>query len=328
MENVKIRNIEVYHGKNVVDNDYYIEHFKKQGKDVKKFLEETMGRKYRYEIDRETENALTMAIESSSKVLKKSNLTGQDLDMIVYSGMLSEYVSPTSALIIHSVIKGKKECFCHDMNANCIGMTYALDLVNRYISSNPEINRVLLVGSDYITPQVSPESEECFGQYGDVSCALILERTEEDCKLIDTKVSVNSDFIDYVRFPKCGFAHIYDVPKEEIYVMWKSFGRWWIDGAIENINSMLDKSNLSINDISMFCFSQIAYKNIVTLREKMGIAEEKSIYVADTYGYTGTTSPFIAFYEGIRNGQIKRGDYVVFCTVAAGSTYISLLLKY
>ena len=48
----------------------------------------------------------------------------------------------------------------------------------------------------------------------------------------------------------------------------------------------------------------------------------------DTYGYTGTTSPFIAFYEGIRNGQVKRGDYVVFCTVAAGSTHISLLLKY
>ena len=109
---------------------------------------------------------------------------------------------------------------------------------------------------------------------------IILERTDEDCKLIDTKVSVNSDFIDYVRFPKCGFAHIYDAPKEEIYVMWKSFGRWWIDGAIENINSMLDKSNLSINDVSMFCFSQIAYKNIVTLREKMGISEEKSIYVA------------------------------------------------
>lgn len=323
-----MRDIEVYHGRNIVNNDYYIEHFKKQGKDVKKFFEETLGRKYRYEINRESENALTMAIEVSHKVLKKSNYTGKDIDMIVYSGMLSEYVSPTSALIIHSAINGKKECFCHDMNVNCIGMTYALDLVNRYISTNPQINRVLLVGSDYLTPQVSPENEECYGQYGDVSCAVILERTEEDCKLIDTKVTVNNDFIDYVRFPKCGFAHIYDAPKEEMYVKWKSFGTWWIDGAIENINSILDKSKLSIEDISMFCFSQIAYKNIVTLREKIGISEEKSLYVGDTYGYTGTTSPFLVFYEGIKTGNIKRGDYVVFCTVAAGSTHITSLIKY
>ncbi|NSB43266.1 3-oxoacyl-[acyl-carrier-protein] synthase-3 [Clostridium saccharoperbutylacetonicum] len=328
MENVKVRDIEVYHGRNIVSNDYYIEHFKKQGKDVKKFFEETLGRKYRYEINRESENALTMAIEVSHKVLKKSNCTGKDIDMIVYSGMLSEYVSPTSALIIHSAINGKKECFCHDMNVNCIGMTYALDLVNRYISTNPQINRVLLVGSDYLTPQVSPENEECYGQYGDVSCAVILERTEEDCKLIDTKVSVNNDFIDYVRFPKCGFAHIYDAPKEEMYVKWKSFGTWWIDGAIENINSILDNSKLSIEDISMFCFSQIAYKNIVTLREKIGISEEKSLYVGDTYGYTGTTSPFLVFYEGIKTGRIKRGNYVVFCTVAAGSTHITSLIKY
>ncbi|ADL50657.1 3-oxoacyl-ACP synthase III family protein [Clostridium cellulovorans] len=328
MENVKIREIEVYHGKNIVDNEYYIEHFKKQGKDIKKFFEETMGRRNRYEINRDTENALTMAIQSSQAVLEKSKLTGKDIDMIVYSGMLAEYVSPTSALFIHNAIKGKEECFCHDMNGNCIGMTYALDLVFRYMSSNPQINRLLLVGSDYLTPQVSPENEECYGQYGDVACALILERTDEDCKLIDTKISVNTDFIDYVRFPKCGFSHIYDTPKEDVYVDWKSFGTWWIDGAVENINSMLDKSNLAINDISMFCFSQIAYKNVATLREKLGIGTEKALYVADTYGYTGTTSPFLVFYEGIKNGQVKRGDYVVFCTVAAGSTHISLLLKY
>lgn len=112
------------------------------------------------------------------------------------------------------------------------------------------------------------------------------------------------------------------------YVKWKPFGAWWIDGAIENINSILGKNNLCINDISMFCFSQITIRNIVTFRKKMGIPEEKSIYIGDTYGYTGATSPFIALYEGIKNGQVKHGDYVVLCTVAAGSAHISLLLKY
>lgn len=328
MKNVKIRDIEVYHGKNIVGNDYYIEHFKKQGKDIKKFFEEVLGRKYRYEIDREKENSLTMAIEACCAVLKKSKLTGKDIDMIIYTGVLPEYTSPTSALIIHSVIKGKQECFCHDMNGNCIGMTYALDLASRYISTNSQINKVLLVGSDYITPQVSPEDDGCYGQYGDASCALILERTDEDCKILDTKIAVNNEYIDYVRFPKCGFAHIYDAAKEDMYVKWKPFGAWWIDGAIENINSMLHKNNLGIDDVSMFCFSQIAIKNITIFREKMGIPEEKSIYIGDTYGYTGTTSPFIALYEGIKNGQVKRGGYVVLCTVAAGSVHISLLLKY
>ncbi|MBE6050103.1 MAG: 3-oxoacyl-ACP synthase [Clostridium sp.] len=328
MENIRIKGIEIYHGKKVVENEYYIEHFKKQGKDIKNFLEETMGKKYRYEIDDKTENSLTMAIESSCKVLKKTNLNGKDIDMIVFSGMLSEYGSPTSALIIHSEIGGKEECYCHDMNGNCIGMTYALDFINRYISSNPRVNKVLLVGSDLLRIQVSPNDSSGYGQYGDVSCALILERTDKDSKLIDSRISVNTEFINYVRFPKCGFSNIYDAKKEDIYVDWKPFGAWWIDGAIKNINLMLSENNLTYDDISMFCFSQIAKKNILHFREQMGIPEEKSLYVADKYGYTGTTSPFLVLYEGIKNGQIKRGDYLIFSTVAAGSTHITVLLKY
>lgn len=328
MENIRIRNIEIYHGKKVVGNDYYIEHFRKQGKDIKHFMEETMQRKYRYEIDEKIENSLTMAIESSRKVLKEANLNGKDIDMIVFSGMLSEYGSPTSALLIHSEIGGKEECFCHDINGNCIGMTYALDFVNRYMSSNPRVNRALLVGSDLLRIQVSPNDSSGYGQYGDASCALILEKRKEDSKLIDSRISVNTEFINFVRFPKCGFSHIYDAKKEDIYVDWKPFGAWWIDGAIKNIKELLSQNNLTTNDISMFCFSQIAKKNILHFREELGLPEEKSLYLADKYGYTGTTSPFLVLYEGIKSGQIKRGDYLIFSTVAAGSTHITLLLKY
>lgn len=47
MNNIKIRDIEVYHGSKVIDNSYYIEHFKKLGKDIKHFLEDITGREKR-----------------------------------------------------------------------------------------------------------------------------------------------------------------------------------------------------------------------------------------------------------------------------------------
>lgn len=328
MKNIKIKNIEVYHGSKIVGNDYYIDHFKKRGKDVRHLIEDVMGRKNRYLLESSEENSITMAITASKKVLEKSNLCGKDIDMIIFSSVLPEYVAPTAALIIHNAIGGKEECFCHDMNVNCIGMTYALDLAYRYLSTNLQISRVLLVGSDYLNPQCSSEDEYCYGQYGDASCAVIIEKTNEHCNLIDTKVTTNSVAIDDVRFPGCGFSNIYDTPKEQVFVKWSSSDTSWLDKAVENMNSILDKNNLTINDISMFCFSQLAYKNITYLREKMNIEEEKSIYIGDIYGYTGTTSPFIALYEAISKGQVKRGDYVMFWTVAAGSIHISLLLKY
>jgi 3-oxoacyl-[acyl-carrier-protein] synthase-3 len=44
MYKLAIRGIEVYHGSKVVDNSYYIEHFKARGKDVEHFLRDVVGR--------------------------------------------------------------------------------------------------------------------------------------------------------------------------------------------------------------------------------------------------------------------------------------------
>lgn len=328
MNNIKIREIEVYHGSRIVDNSYYIEHFKKLGKDIKHFLEDVTGRKKRYLLADKNENSLTMAINASKKVLQKSNLNGDAIDMIIYSSVLPEFVSPPSSIIIHNHIKGKSSCFCHDMNVNCAGMIYALDLAGRYMSSNNHVNKVLIVGSDYLTPQTDPDNELCNGQYGDAACAIILEKTSGDSKLIDTKVTVDSSAMDNIVFPRCGFSNMYDAHKEDLWAKWVPFKASWLDSAIENINLLLSENNLTISDISHFCLSQFCYSNIEYIREHLNISPDKSIFVGDTYGYTGTSSPFIVFYEALKQGKIKRGDYVILWTVGAGTLHIASLIKY
>ena len=60
----------------------------------------------------------------------------------------------------------------------------------------------------------------------------------------------------------------------------------------------------------------------------LNISESNSLYIGDAYGYTGTSSPFIVLYEAIKNNKVKRGDYIMFWTIAAGTSHIALLLKY
>ena len=329
MRKIKIRERAVSHGKNIVNNEFYLKHFEKQGKDVKHFFEDVMGRNLRYEIDKDTETALTLAKKAVKDSVENSGISGKDIDMIIYAGTLPEYSTPISALFVHDAIEGKKECFCHDMNVNCLGMTYAFDMASKYIDSDSNINRVLIVGSDILTVGVSPENEGNYGQFGDVACAVIVEETEEESRLIDTKVGVDTTYIDKSKFPKCGFSHAFeDLPKEEMYAEWQPAPPWWIDGISDNIKAMLSDKNISIDDVSMFCFTQIAYNNILKFRKRLSIPEEKSIFIADSYGYTGTSSPFVALYEAIKRGKVKRGDYVFLATAAAGGIHITELIKY
>jgi 3-oxoacyl-[acyl-carrier-protein] synthase-3 len=287
-----------------------------------------MGRKNRYLVESPEENSLTMAIAASKRVLEKSNLSGKDIDMIIFSSVLPEYVSPPSSFILHSAISGKENCSCHDMNVNCIGMTYALNLISGYMNSDSNIKNVLLVGSDFLTPQVDPKNELCYGEYGDAACAIILEKTSRDCGVIDCLISTQTIAIDEIRFPRCGFSNMYDAPKENIFAKWDSYQNHWFDSVINNMNSILENHNISVDNISMFCFSQFSYSNLINIRKAMNISESKSLYVGDTYGYTGTSSPFIVLYEAIKKNKVKRGDYIMFWTIASGTSHIALLFKY
>lgn len=48
----------------------------------------------------------------------------------------------------------------------------------------------------------------------------------------------------------------------------------------------------------------------------------------DEFGYTGTTSPMLAYARSIEENELQIGDYVVFWTVGAGTTCATVLYKY
>lgn len=329
MLKIKIKDISVCHGGKVVDNDTYIEHFKERGKDIEHFLHDVIGRDKRYLFDSEDDNSLSFAISAAKKVLNKSGYTGDDMDMIVFSSQLPEYIAPPSCMHIHEAIGGKSECVCYDINVNCAGMTVSLEHVSKYMSVSQNVKRALIVGCDYINLTVNPESEYTYGHYGDASCAIILEKTEEECGLIDSLYDVKSLEHNNILFPGCGFSKLFKVDdKEELKLRWTPFESNVPKTATDSIIKILNRNNLDVGEIRMFCLSQYVLRNIEEIRKVLGIDESKSIYIGDEYGYTGTSSPFIAFYEAIERGLIKRGDKIVFWTVGAGAENITVLYQY
>lgn len=327
---VSISGIAVYHPEKVLTNEYFIEHFKKKGKEVKHLLEDVYGRERRYVIDKNSEkreDTLTMQIEAAKMVLEKCSLEGKDMDMIVCASQVPEYVVPASSMYVHREIKGKKDSFCYDINANCTGMLLALENMYRYMESNQAIKKVLIVGGEYTSQVQNPENEMGYGVFGDAACAIILERTERNVGLLDSEFFVDDRFCDAMVFPACGMSRIYDVGKSGLYSTLGSVDCGMGEVALR-IRNMLERNNLKIEDISAFCFSQFVKRNVEFLRKELEIPEEISPYVGDEYGYTGVTSPFIAFNQALEQGKIKRGDYVLFWTIGSGVQHIIMLMKY
>ncbi|UFU00764.1 ketoacyl-ACP synthase III [Radiobacillus kanasensis] len=329
MSNVRIKGVDIYHPNHAIDNDHFLEHFSSKGKDIKRFLEH-MGRKSRYIIDNDHENGLTMGIEAAKRVLKKLNLSGKDIDMIVFSTQVPETTFPANAMFLHDAIGADHDTIILDSNANCAGMTVAVEQACHYMKSNQHVQTTLVVGSDYNSLISNPEDEITYSNYGDASAAVVLEKTEEDCGFIDALYFTDSVNRDKILYPGNGLTNLMqNATDENKYIKWLPFdGNIALPPTYDMIERLLERNHLETKDIKAYCFSQFSLANILKIQDNFSLEDRQIVYIGDTFGYTGTSSPFIALHAGIESGQVKRGDHVLFWTIGAGYQLIAMLFKY
>ncbi|MEK4732748.1 ketoacyl-ACP synthase III [Paenibacillus sp. FSL L8-0641] len=328
MSHIKIKALGVYHPSHSLDNEYYVRHFDERGKDIRRFMEH-MGRRQRYIIDDPNENGLTMGIAAAQKALEQAGMTGRDVDMIVFSTQVPESLFPMNALFVHHAIGARHDVAVMDSNANCAGMTVAVDQASRSMLSNPDVRTALIIGSDYNSLISGPEDEITYANYGDAACAVILERTEEDTGFIDSMYFTDPVNIDKILYPAQGLAATLQRNAPGKYIQWLPFdANMALPPTFDLLERILKKNGLSPQDVRAYCLSQFSLANVLKIQDHLELEDTQMIYVGDRYGYTGTSSPFIALHEGIESGRIRRGDYVLFWTIGAGYQLVAMLFKY
>lgn len=325
---LKITDSIIITGSKLITNDYYLKNNKTD--DLKHFLVDILGRNKRYHCDNTIENTITLAAKAVDDVLEKSHLSGKDIDLILFCSQYPEFTMPSQACIIHNHIKGKKNCVTFDLNANCLGMLRGLDVANRYFNDkNGSYKKALLIGADYMSIHTQENDIVTYSSFSDGACAMILAYTNEsNTGIIGSSSKTLSEDTYGCLFPECGMSNISKYFGEAVKTSWTNPNIYpVIDCMKECLNDVLEKHHLSIDDVDWYCGSQFTISFFEQIRIACNIPKEKSIYVGDKYGYTGTSSPFFAYTQGILDGKIKKDDLIFFTTVGVGHSICSMLVR-
>ena len=330
--NAMIKGIAYYHPERKVDNEYFIEYYKKQGKDINSLLKAT-GRKSRYISDDESENILTMGFHAARDVLEKTHVKASQLGLIIFSSGTPEYIAPSNALKLHSMLQAGQKCGVYDLNANCAGMLVALEQVCRSMRSNQGLKYALVVGSDQLNRYSRYKEPITYSNFGDSACAIVVENMYNTSRgFLDSDFYTNSSNHNKILMPAKGMSTVVsdrNLSTQDKLVKWDEFDlRGAFYSAKISIEEILFRNDLKKENIKKYFLSQFAVKNIENVADELGESMDKFVFIGDEFGYTGTTSPLLAYARAEENKEIDIGDYVVFWTVGAGTTCVCLLYRY
>ena len=246
-------------------------------------------------------------------------MSALDIDAIIFVSDTPEYTVPSNAVMIHHYIGADNAGIVFDMNCNCTGMIVAIDTVSSILRDNSNINTALVVGSFHASSVVRWDDAFTYGTFGDASVGVVLSKTisSKEKGFIYKDYYTDSNYYNYSRFPACGNTESLLCTQEKQYRRLEYIpfdAKLFIDRFTITIRDIFEKFNISDDDILYYAFSQLSDSANKEVFSNLGVEpNDKYLFVATKYGYTGNTSPLLALSEVWDSLDFKanKGKYII-----------------
>ena len=276
------------------------------------------------------ENATTLGIEATKDALKKANLTGADIDLIIVATSCPYNIYPSTACEIQNAI-GAKVAPAFDISAACTGMMYAIQ-VGRSMLSTGFYKNVLLVATDQNSRFVDWEDRSTCILFGDGAGAMILTQSEDgidDILAVDIQAdgAQGHHITSFLSGDNCPLVTPHEIGSPSIKMNGKEVYKFVVSTMPNSIDKCLEEAGLKPEDIDYLIPHQANLRIIEGLQSRLNYTDEQVITNIHMHGNTSAASVPIAMCEGIDEGKIKLPSTAILCAFGAGLTWGSLIIR-
>lgn len=270
------------------------------------------GIKYRHVIS--DEKLEDLAISAAKKALDNAGMTAADIDYIICSNVVNEYITPSLSCIIQGGIGAT--CPCLDINCACAGFIYALDIAESQFKAG-RVKNVLIVCAEEPTRMTSWKDRNVCVLFGDGAGAAVLSEGD-NIKGIKLSTASATDKLYQMRT----LEPTPYITKEEQSISLQMKGqdvfKFAVKASSGDLKYLLDKLGMSADSVDHYLLHQANIRIINTIREFLGQPEEKFPTNVESHGNSSSASCPILLDECNRNGLLKRGETIALSAFGAG----------
>lgn len=274
----------------------------------------------------DNETASMMAIEAAKKALEASNLSPEDLDLIIVATASGDYIFPACACLVQQGLNIEKNLIAFDVSIACAGFIYALSIADQFIK-NKTIRHALVIGTEAMSRILDWDDRNTAVLFGDGAGAAVISASTEP-GIIGTHLHAQGKHSDLL-YATNGLPR---QPHGERPPHTNMKGREVFKVAVNVlesiINEIIENHNITKDNIDWLIPHQANQRIIKAMAQKIGIDLSQVIITIDKHGNTTAASIPIALDIGIRDGRIKKGQTLLLEGFGAGFAWGSALIKY
>ncbi|MFU2158338.1 3-oxoacyl-ACP synthase III family protein [Caldisericum sp. AR60] len=281
----------------------------------------------------ENESASDLAVKAAEDALKKANMKPEEIDLLIMTTDAPDYITPPTAPAIAYKL-GAKNAGAFDVNAACADAVIGMSIGAQHIMFDKTVNNVLVVAPYAMSKWIDWDNKVLAPMLGDGASALILTKSDEPGYIASTIVADGQYWDSYGIYVGTKYHITKEMveKKEHLLRFHPNFHKYPPDVNYGNwpnvIKKTLAKTNYKVEDLDMVIFTQVRLIDIQKSMEALGLPMEKTHTIMQKYGYTGSACAFMALDDAIREGKIKHGDLIAFCTSGVGYVMSSALFRW
>jgi len=263
------------------------------------------------------------------ELCKKRGIDPQEIECLICCTVTPDMVFPATANIICDKI-GAINAFGFDLQAACSGFLYGLTTGTAFIESG-RYKKVVVVGADKMSAITDYSDRNTCVLFGDAAAAVLLEPNEEGYGIQDSILRSDGSGCQFLHMKAGGSqkpASIETVMAREHYAYQegKSVFKFAVKGMADVSAELLEKNNLTGDDIAWLVPHQANLRIIDATANRMGLAKEKVMINIQKYGNTTAATIPLCLWEW--ESQLKKGDNIVLAAFGGGFTWGATLVKW
>jgi len=287
------------------------------------------GIKERRILKGENQGTSVIGTEAVKGLLEKTNITAEEIDLIICATTTPDMVFPATANIIADEV-GAKNAFGFDLQAACSGFIYALTTGAQFIETG-KYKKVIIIGADKMSSIIDYTDRTTCIIFGDGGGAVLLEATNDDYGIIDSVHKSDGSGACFLHMRAGGSrmpATHETVAAKEHFV--RQEGSAVFKFAVTNMANVaveiMERNKLTSDKVDWLVPHQANKRIIDATASRMGIGKEKVMLNIERYGNTTSGTIPLCLFDFEK--KLKKGDNLVMAAFGGGFTWGAVYLRW